>query len=86
MTTFILLTNIFSFILFGLDKLKAKAKKWRISEAALLAFAFFGPFGAYLGMQIFNHKTKHFKFKILVPMFCIINIVILFLIKKGLIQ
>lgn len=70
--------SFISFILYGLDKLKAKRGKWRISEKTLLlsALCMGGP-GALLGMQLFRHKTKHLRFQILVPLFCVINIAII---------
>ena len=37
--------NILSFLIYGLDKLKAKYHKWRISEKTLLLLAIVG--GAY---------------------------------------
>ena len=30
--------------------------------------------GALLGMRVFHHKTKHWKFKILVPMFLVMQL------------
>ncbi|MBQ6145940.1 MAG: DUF1294 domain-containing protein, partial [Clostridia bacterium] len=53
--------NLISFALYGMDKLKAKAGAWRISEATLLLAALLGPVGAMLGMELFRHKTKHAK-------------------------
>ena len=50
-------------ILYGADKLKAKAGAWRISEAALLSVGFFGgAAGALLGMKLWRHKTRHWYF------------------------
>lgn len=61
--------NIVSFFLYGLDKQKAKRRKWRIPEATLLGVAFMGgSIGAFLGIQIFHHKTKKAKFYIGIPM------------------
>lgn len=61
--------NIVSFFLYGLDKQKAKRRKWRIPEATLLGVAFMGgSIGAFLGIQIFHHKTKKVKFYIGIPM------------------
>ena len=72
---FLAVINIITFMLYGIDKAKAKKKKWRIPEAALLTTAFFGgSVGALLGMCLFRHKTKHIKFKILVPLFLILHI------------
>ena len=76
--------NIIVFLLYGLDKLKAKRQSRRVSEKALLLSALFmGALGALIGMNVFRHKTKHKKFKILVPLFLIVNIAALyFLILK----
>ena len=53
------LVNLATFMLFGLDKLRAEAGSWRISEGALLAWAFFGgSIGAYAGRALFRHKTR----------------------------
>ncbi len=66
--------NLIVFLIYGLDKLKAKAEKWRISEKALLLMAlFFGGTGALLGMGVFHHKTKHKKFTIGVPLLTLLN-------------
>ena len=71
----LLLMNLLAFVLYGIDKLKAKKGAWRIPEATLLLVAFLGgSVGAFLGMEIFRHKTKHAKFKILVPLFLILHI------------
>ena len=67
-----------SLCMYGLDKWKARKGKWRISEKALLLSALFmgGP-GALLGMHIFRHKTKHWYFRVLVPVFTIMNIALI---------
>jgi len=67
--------NIVTFALYGIDKAKAKARAWRISEATLITVAFLmGAIGALLGMNVFRHKTNHIKFKLLVPLALIFNI------------
>jgi uncharacterized membrane protein YsdA (DUF1294 family) len=58
--------------MFGLDKSQAKRNAWRISESVLLVLAFLGPFGAFLTMQLFRHKTRKPKFW-LVPIFLVIH-------------
>jgi len=69
--------NTFVFALYGVDKSRAIHNKWRISEATLIASAFFaGALGAFLGMSFFRHKTKRLKFKILIPMALISNAVL----------
>lgn len=59
----ILIMSIIAFILYSADKKKAQKNKWRIKEATLLGFGFFGgAIGALSGMKIFRHKTKHWYF------------------------
>jgi uncharacterized membrane protein YsdA (DUF1294 family) len=38
----IAVVNVWTFMLFGLDKIRAEEGSWRISEAALLNWSFFG--------------------------------------------
>ena len=75
---YLLFINLFTFYLYGSDKRKAKKGNFRIPEKVLLLFAFVGgSIGAFVGMRVFRHKTKHWKFKILVPFFLIMQIAIL---------
>ena len=78
--------NLFAFVLYGIDKLKAKRGAWRIPEATLLLVAFLGgSLGAFLGMELFRHKTKHAKFKVLVPLFLVLHIALaVYMFKAGL--
>lgn len=78
--------NLLAFVLYGVDKLKAKKGAWRIPEATLLLVAFLGgSVGALLGMEVFRHKTKHAKFRILVPLFLILHIALaVYIVKRGL--
>lgn len=60
--------NISTFIVYGIDKYKAKKSKWRIPEATLLWLAAVGgSLGAMFGMKVWHHKTLHKKFKYGVP-------------------
>ena len=71
----LLLVNIVAFAAYGIDKRKAQKGRWRIPESTLLLLAFFGGApGALMGMRAFRHKTKHRKFKILVPLFLVLQI------------
>jgi len=69
----IAIVNIGSLMFFGFDKLKSKSGGWRIPESRLLLVALVGPFGAYIGMLLFKHKTRKTKF-FLVPLFVFIQI------------
>ena len=65
---FLLAINIATFLLYGIDKYKAKKNKWRISEATLLTMAAIGgSIGAWAGMRLWHHKTMHKKFKYGIP-------------------
>ena len=78
--------NLLAFALYGVDKVKAKKGAWRIPEATLLLVAFLGgSLGALLGMEVFRHKTRHLKFRILVPLFLILHIALaVYMVKRGL--
>jgi len=70
----LILWNIITFALYGIDKQKAKNAKRRISETHLLACAFLmGGVGALLGMVVFRHKTRRLKFRLLIPTSIITN-------------
>lgn len=65
---YLLVINLITFVMYGIDKYKAKKSKWRISEATLLWLAAFGgSVGAWIGMKVWHHKTLHKKFKYGVP-------------------
>ena len=73
--------NLIGFILMFIDKRKAILKKWRIKENTLLLISLIGGcFGILLGMNIFKHKTKKAKFK-LVYLFSIIYIALFIKLK-----
>ena len=77
MTTnnYLLIINIISFVLMGIDKIQAIRNKQRISEASLLIISLIGgSIGTILSMIIFKHKIRKIKFLLLVPLFLIISI------------
>ena len=72
---YLLAVNITSFLLYGIDKYKAKKGRWRISEATLLTMAAIGgSIGAWAGMRLWHHKTMHKKFKYGIPLILIMQI------------
>ena len=72
--------NLIVFCVYGLDKYKAKKDKWRIPEKTLLLLAFFfGGLGAFLGMRVFHHKTKHLSFTVGMPLILAVQIVLVLL-------
>ena len=77
--------NVVTFFMYGIDKWKAKKSKWRIRKAALLGLAVLGgSIGAWLGMQVWHHKTQHKKFKYGVPAIIIVQLalIVYFIISK----
>ena len=71
--------NLIDFFLMGLDKKNAIKKKSRVPVIVLFTIALMGgSLGGILGMLIFHHKTKKWKFRILFPLFLIFNILIYF--------
>ncbi|WP_316559959.1 DUF1294 domain-containing protein [Methanimicrococcus stummii] len=69
--------NLIAFGAYGFDKAKASMNKWRVTEKTLLILAFFGPFGAYAGMNVFRHKTQKKPFTWAVPLFMLIHLVLI---------
>lgn len=70
--------NIGVFLIYGIDKQMAKAGKRRIAEKTLIMCAvMFGAVGAYFGMKKFRHKTKHTKFRILIPFLVAVNLLVI---------
>ena len=72
---YLLAVNITTFLVYGIDKYKAKKERWRISEATLLLMAVIGgSIGAWVGMRIWHHKTMHKKFKYGIPVIIIFQV------------
>jgi uncharacterized membrane protein YsdA (DUF1294 family) len=79
----IVIINIVTFIIYGIDKYKAKKGKWRIPENSLIGLAIIGgSIGAYLGMRVWHHKTMHLKFKYGIPLIIVIQLIIVYMFVK----
>lgn len=76
--SYLMVINIVSFALMGIDKNRARKNKWRIQEKTYFILSFFGgAIGAVLGMIVFRHKTQHKSFYVGIPMLYIINKIII---------
>lgn len=76
---YFLFINIIGCLIMFIDKNFAKRHFRRVSEKTLFFIAFIGgAFGVYLSMHLFRHKTKHWSFLILVPVFIAINLIIIY--------
>jgi uncharacterized membrane protein YsdA (DUF1294 family) len=66
--------NLLTFVVYGWDKLMAKWQKRRVPEKTLFLLAgLLGSVGAWLGMQIFRHKTKHTTFVVGIPAILVVQ-------------
>ena len=80
MIIYMIVINVLTFCVYGLDKWKAIQGKWRTPEKVLLGLALIGgSLGALLGMEIFRHKTKHLSFRIFVPICLILHVLLIWL-------
>ena len=62
------LINGVVFILYGVDKHRARKGAWRIPERTLLMGTWLlGGVGAWTAMHVFRHKTKHLAFQVSAP-------------------
>lgn len=81
---YLFIINALSFLLMHIDKEKAKSGRWRIPEATLLGAALIGgSIGAYLGMRIFRHKTRHPKFSVGLPIIVSLQILVYIFCTNG---
>lgn len=72
---YLLAINLLTFVLYGIDKVKAKHNRWRIPEAVLLWLAVLGGSPAALvAMHLFHHKTLHKKFRYGVPAILLVQL------------
>ena len=79
----ILIWNLLVFMIYGIDKSKARKGAWRIPEKYLLSFAFLcGGFGAWLAGVPFHHKTRKWYFKTVWFLGIVTTLVILYLIWR----
>ena len=80
---YLIAINILSFVLFFIDKRRAKKDKWRIKEFTLHLSSFLGgSAGSILAMILFHHKTKKTKFCIITALAAAFNIYIMYLFLK----
>lgn len=70
--------NVLSFGLMGADKRRARKGRRRIRERTLwIVSALFGALGGLLGMAVFHHKTRHWRFRVGMPALLAVQAVLL---------
>ena len=72
---YLLIINLVTFAVYGIDKRRARQGRWRIQESTLLLLAVAG--GTLAGMFGFHHKTKHLKFMAGVPLILFLQILLI---------
>lgn len=71
----LLLINIIAFAVYGIDKLCATHRRRRVPEKMLLFLSFIGgAAGSLMAMSLFRHKTEKKHFRVLVPLFLLMQI------------
>lgn len=84
---YLVLINVITFAVYGADKRRARKDRWRVPERTLFLLAVLGgSLGALLGMHVFHHKTKHWYFRLFIPLILLLQIavpVVLWLNKNG---
>ena len=72
---YLLAVNVLTFIVYGVDKWKARRGRWRVPESTLMGLAALGgSVGAWLAMQLFRHKTQKKKFRYGVPVLFVLQV------------
>lgn len=75
---YLIFINIFTFVVFGIDKYKAIKNMYRIKEKSLFTLSLIGgALGALFGMKIFRHKTLKPSFKYGIPIIAFIELIII---------
>ena len=64
-----MIINTLALCLMGIDNHRARTRQWRIPERALFGAALLGgSVGAWAGMYLFHHKTRHWYFVVGMPL------------------
>lgn len=75
---YLILINLYGFVIMYLDKKRAIKHRYRISEKQLwLVTCLFGGLGTTLGMHTFHHKNKKPLFFIGFPILCILEMIVI---------
>ena len=82
---YLIIVNIITFIVFAVDKNRAKRHAWRVPEKTLFMLAVIGgSIGANFGMYLCHHKTKHWYFVIGMPAISAVQIMaVLFILQRS---
>ena len=75
MIYYLIIINVLSFIIMGIDKHNAIKNKYRVSEKSLFILSIFGgAIGTFIAMFVFRHKIRKKAFIIGIPLIIIIEL------------
>ena len=75
MIYYLIIINVLSFIVMGIDKHNAINNKYRVSEKSLFTLSIFGgAIGTLIAMFVFRHKIRKKAFIIGIPLIIIIEL------------
>lgn len=75
---YVILINLIGFLLMGIDKRKARRRKYRIAERTLFLISLIGgSIGTLIGMYVFRHKTRHLSFVLGIPLILILQLLLI---------
>ena len=78
MLNYLIIVNVLTFIIYGVDKFLAVKHYYRISEKLLYLFSILGgALGALLGMFFFRHKTLKLKFYLVNIIFLVVWVMVI---------
>ena len=81
----LLVLSLLLFLDMGRDKRRARTRRRRIPEAELFLLALLGgPWGGWLGLYAFRHKTRHPAFSLGFPLLALLQAAgLLYLLWRG---
>ena len=78
MTLYLVCINLAAFALMGVDKRRARRRQWRVPEKLLFLTALLGgSAGAWAGMYVFRHKTRHWYFVVGMPVILLVQLLLI---------
>ena len=73
--TIVLVMSLVTFVAYGVDKRRAQADRYRVSEKSLHLVALFGGWpGAWLARRTFRHKTQKLPFLVISWMIVLVHV------------
>lgn len=74
---YLIIINIAGLSVMGIDKRRAVRHAWRVPEKTIFLISLLGgSLGAWSGMYLFRHKTRHWYFVMGLPLILILQIAV----------